>query len=212
MKHQYFTIARLTTALILAAPAGGFAQQPPAAPDAHAVIRQVLLRNPALSTFQSRVHVKVRMLNFPFIALDLDGTSYYKRPGNYEVVFDRVPGFASGLKHMFADIADPASWERDWNIAYAGQRSIDGRTMLELRMTKKDPSVNVSEEDAFVDAASYTIDRMEWHYFNGGSIVMSQTYRLAGAYWVVAQQHAEIHIPHVRAIADATYDPVLAQH
>jgi hypothetical protein len=187
------------------APLPAPAQQLPAS-DAHAVIRQILDRNPQLKTFQTRVHVRVRMLNFPFLSLGLDGTSYFKRPGNYEVIFDRVPGYASGIKRVFADIADPASWERDWNVKDAGVQNVDGRSLLELQMTKKIPSANVREADAFVDPSSYQVARMEWHYFNGGSIAMTQTYKDEGGYSVIASQHADIHIPHVRAVADAVYD------
>jgi len=180
MYSETISAVRLAAFLLISAPTIGFAQTS-SAPDAHAIIRQILERNPSLGSFQTRVHVRVRMLNFPFISLGLDGTSYYRRPDNYEVVFDRVPGYASGLKHVFADIADPASWERDWNVACTGLHSIDGRSLLQLQMTKKIP-------------------------FNGGSIVMTQTYKVEGSYWVIASQHADIQIPHVRAVADATYD------
>lgn len=205
MNSKTLSAVRLAAFLLISAPARGLAQTP-SAPDAHAIIRQILERNPSLASFQTRVHVRVRMLNFPFVSLGLDGTSYYRRPDNYEVVFDRVPGYASGLKHVFAHIADPASWERDWNVACTGLHAIDGRSLLQLQMTKKIPSPSVRETDAFVDPASFSIARMEWHYFNGGSIVMTQTYKVEGSYWVIASQHADIHIPHVRAVADATYD------
>jgi len=180
--------------------------QQTASPDAHAVIRQILARNPLLNSFQTRVHVQVRMLNFPFLSLGLEGTSYFKRPDGYEVVFDRVPRYASGLKRVFADIADPASWERDWNVKSAGVQIIDTRSLLELQLTKKIPSATLREADAFVDPGSFAIARMEWHYWSGGSIVMTQTYKDEGGYSVIASQHADIHIPHVRAVADATYD------
>ncbi len=204
MKQQYLTAARLAALIILAAQ-GEAPAQTPAPTDAQTVLRQVLQRNPSLLSFQARVHVRVRMLNFPFLGLHLDGTSYFKRPNNYEVVFDRVPGYASGLKHVFADIADPASWERDWNVTCAGVQNVDNTPLLELQMTKKTPS-NVREEDAFVDPASYAIVRMEWKYVNGGSITMTQSYKSEGAFTVIASQHADIHIPHVRAVADADYD------
>jgi hypothetical protein len=206
MKHLHRLTAPVSAALLIAAQASAIAQQSLPAPDTHAVIRQILERNPSLYSFQTRVHVRVRMLNFPFLSLGLDGTSYFKRPDNYEVVFDRVPGYAGGLKHVFADIADPASWERDWNVKCEGLQNVDNRALLELQMTKKVPSATLREADAFIEPSSYTIERMEWHYVNGGSISMTQTYKTEGAYVLIASQHADIHIPHVRAVADATYD------
>jgi L-asparaginase/Glu-tRNA(Gln) amidotransferase subunit D len=46
---------------------------------------------------------------------------------------------------------------------------------------------------------------MDWEYRNGGTIAMTQTYRQQGQFNVVSTQHADIRIPHVRAVADATY-------
>ncbi len=58
---------------------------------------------------------------------------------------------------------------------------------------------------AYIDPSTFQVARMDWHYRNGGEITMTQTYRQQGQYSVVAQQHLDIHIPHVRAVADATY-------
>jgi hypothetical protein len=46
---------------------------------------------------------------------------------------------------------------------------------------------------------------MEWHYYNGGTIAMSQDYAEVGGFSVIAAQHATIRIPYVHAAADATY-------
>jgi hypothetical protein len=48
--------------------------------DAHGVIERMSSRNPTLHSYRARVHVDVRMLNFPWLAPKLDGTSYFKRP------------------------------------------------------------------------------------------------------------------------------------
>ncbi|MGZ3520507.1 MAG: hypothetical protein ACXVAG_05895 [Vulcanimicrobiaceae bacterium] len=174
--------------------------------DGHAVIEKMLARNPSLHSFQARVHVDVRMLNFPFLSPKLDGTSYFKRPDNYEVVFDRVPGYAKGFQKLFADIGDPASWEKDQNITVdPGEHALNGHPVIYLRLTKKIHSDQLDYTLAMVNAANYQVEQMEWHYRSGGSIVMVQNFKSAGEYNVIASQHAEIHIPHVRAVADATY-------
>ena len=46
---------------------------------------------------------------------------------------------------------------------------------------------------------------MEWHYYNGGVISMSQEYQSVAGFMVLAKQHATIHIPFVHAAAEATY-------
>lgn len=186
---------------IVAAPA--VAQSP--VETAHGVIEKVEARNPSLKSFQARMHVDVRMLNFPFLSPKLDGTAYFKRPSNYEVVFDRVPSYAKGFKRLFADVGDAASWERDNNVALAGQNTLNGRQMIVLRLTKKVYSDQIDHADIFIDASSYQVAQMEWHYRNGGKIVMTQNYKTEGPFNVIATQHAEISIPHVHAVADANY-------
>lgn len=187
--------------LASAAPAGAA----PRPLDARIIVERILARNPSLRSFQAHLHVNIRMLNFPFFAPELDGTSYFKRPDNYEVVFDRVPPYAKGFAKMFDAIGDPAAWEADQNVTYAGQSSLGGRPMLELRMTKKVYSSILDYTLAYVDPSDYQVTRMEWHYRNGGTIVMTQSFKTEGAYSVIASQHATIDIPHIRAVADAIY-------
>ncbi len=72
-------------------------------------------------------------------------------------------------------------------------------------MTKKIHSDILDHTLVYVDPYDYTLLQMEWYYTSGGKITMSQQYRDAGLYAVVSSQHATINIPHVRAVADATY-------
>jgi outer membrane lipoprotein-sorting protein len=173
--------------------------------DAHSVVQKMLDRNPSLESYRARVHVDVRMLNFPFLAPKLDGTSYYRRPDRYEVIFDSVPGYAKGFQKLFDDVGDPAAWEKDQNLRLDGLTSIDGRPTIVLRLTKKIHSTILDHTLAYVDAASFTLTKMEWYYTSGGKITMSQQFGKQDGYWVPASQHATIDIPHVHAIADAKY-------
>jgi outer membrane lipoprotein-sorting protein len=172
---------------------------------ANAVLAGISARNPSLQSYQARVHVNVHMLNFPWLSPQLDGTSYFKRPASYEVVFDRVPSYAHGINKLFGDIDDVAAWEKDWNIVYDGVTTVDRRPLYALRMTKKIYSDQIADTVAYVDPSTYQVVRMDWHYRNGGIITMTQAYRQQGQYNIVASQHADIHIPHVHAVADATY-------
>jgi len=194
-------IGIVTTLGMLAAPA--VAQSP--SDTARGVIEKVEARNPSLKSYQTRLHVDVRMLNFPFLSPKLDGTAYFKRPSNYEVVFDRVPSYAKGFKRLFADVGDAAGWERENNVTLAGQSPLNGRLMIVLRLTKKIYSDQLDHADVYIDPASYQVAQMEWHYRNGGKIVMTQNYKTEGSFNVIATQHAEIQIPHVHAVADANY-------
>jgi hypothetical protein len=145
------------------------------------------------------------MLNFPFLAPKLDGTSYYKRPDYYEVVFDRMPGYARGFSRLFDDVGSPRAWEKNQNITVAGTALLAGHPMIVLRLTKKIHSDILDHTLAYVDPYSYALIQMEWYYTSGGKITMSQWYRTEGSYSLLSQQHATIDIPHVHAVADATY-------
>lgn len=195
-------------AIMLAVLATGASAMPAAAtdlPNPHVVVTRMADLNPSLQSYRARVHVDIRMLSFPFFAPKLDGTSYYRRPDTYEVVFDRVPSYAKGFERLFNDIGDPLRWEKDQNIALDGVRTIDGRETIVLRLTKKIHSTILDHTLAYVDAASYALTRMEWYYTSGGKITMTQQYGKQGTYWVPASQHADIEIPHVHAVADAHY-------
>lgn len=198
----------LVVAALGVGPAGGATQDfasftVPA--DARTVIARMTDRNPTLRSYRARVHVDVRMLNFPFLAPKLDGTSYFQRPDFYEVVFDRMPSYARGFSRLFDDVGSPRAWQKNQNVTIDGTAWLAGRPMIVLRMTKKIHSDILDHTLAYVDPYSYALVQMEWYYTSGGKIAMTQGYRLQGAYWLLAEQHATIDIPHVHAIADATY-------
>jgi hypothetical protein len=196
----------LVAAAVLAFTVGASPAPLPAdAVDAHEVIVRMLASNPSLASYRARVHVDLRMLNFPFLSPQLDGTTYFKRPDNYEVVFDRVPFYAKGFERIFDDVGDPASWERDNDIVLQGTRDLDGRPALVLYMTKKVYSTILDHAVAYVDPSTYELVRMEWHYRSGGSIVLRQWYRDAGGYNVISEQQVQVDIPHVRAVGTSTY-------
>lgn len=208
MMHRIKLCAGLALALGLASGAVGAADTSPA-PEQPAnpwtIVARMTERNPSLQSYRARVHVDVRMLNFPFLAPKLDGTEYYRRPDFYEVVFDRMPSYARGFSRLFDDIGNPRAWEKNQNITVDGTSWLHGRPTIVLRLTKKIHSDILDHTVAYVDAVDYSLLQMEWYYTSGGKITMTQQYRIEGAYSVLSQQHATIDIPHVHAVADASY-------
>ncbi|MBV8530563.1 MAG: hypothetical protein JO104_04545 [Candidatus Eremiobacteraeota bacterium] len=198
-----FALAGLCTVALGAAPANDGI---PAKPfDARAIVQRMADRNPTLASYRARVHVDVRMLNFPFLAPKLDGTSYFKRPDLYVVVFDRMPSYARGFQRLFNDVGSPKAWEKDQNVTVDGIAWLQGRQTIVLRLTKKIHSDILDHTLAYVDPATYALVQMEWYYTSGGKITMSEQYRAQGMYSLLSAQHATIDIPHVHAIADASY-------
>jgi hypothetical protein len=205
MKFLRFSLPLCVT-LATASAGVSAADSPAVAPtNAWTVLTKMAQRNPTLASYRARVHVDIRMLNFPFLAPKLDGTSYYKRPDYYVVVFDRMPGYARGFQRLFDDIGNPQAWEKNQFVTLAGTSSVDGRPAMVLRLTKKIHSDILDHTLAYVDIASYALLKMEWYYTSGGKITMMQYYRTEGNYSVLAQQRGTIDIPHVHAIAYATY-------
>jgi hypothetical protein len=172
--------------------------------DPAAILAKVEERNPSLNTYQGRLHVDLRMTSFPFLMQHLDGTTYYKRPSNYEVVFDRVPALAKGFDKMFTDIGDPANWEKRFHITYEGERDYNGRKDVELRLVQRVRGM-IDHETVLIDPGSWTIDSIRYDYYNGGHITMTQTFRQVGGYSMLAEQNAEIAIPYAKAVAHGTY-------
>ncbi len=175
-------------------------------PSAQEVLEKMMARNAGLNSYTARVHVDLRMKTFPFFAPKLDGTSYYKRPDKSEVVFDSVPSYAKGFQKLFNDVADPMGWQADQNIALQGVSSLNGRPMIVLILTKKIHSDILDHTTVYVDPGSYELMQMEWHYTNGGIIVMKQFYRTEDGFSVVAQQHVDINY-RVHAVGDSQYAP-----
>lgn len=198
-KH-FAPLALALAAVATTVPAG--AQAPL---DAQTIMQRIELRNPSLQSFQARVHVNVHMLSFPWLSPKLDGTSYFKRPDNYEVVFDRTPSYARGIDKLFGDIGDPAAWVKDSDIVFDGTQTVDGHPLLALRMTKKIYSDQIKDSVAYIDPATYQVVRMDWHYRNGDNITMTQTFKDQGQYNVIATQHADIRRSRIHAVADSTF-------
>ncbi len=193
--------ATVAAALVLALPATASA---PPATEPGTILARVIERNPSLTSYQGRMHVNLRLISFPFIAQHLDATTYYKRPSNYEVVFDRVPGYAKGFEKLFADVGDPSSWERRFVVSYAGESEFHGRKDAALRLVQRVRGM-IDHETVLVDTAAGTIDQIRYDYYNGGHITMTQAFANVAGYTMLASQDAEIEIPHVRAVAHGDY-------
>lgn len=196
------TAAVLAGALALAAvPALAAAPEPT---DPSAILATVIERNPNLSSYQGRLHVDLRLTSFPFLRQHLDATTYYKRPSNYEVVFDRVPGYAKGFEKLFADVGDPSSWAKRFTLGFEGESEFHGHKVAQLRLVQKVRGM-IDHETVLVDTAAGTVDQIRYDYYNGGHITMTQRFSNVGGYTMLAGQDAEIAIPHVRATAHGDY-------
>jgi hypothetical protein len=200
-------LARLTAATFAAViafvglPAGAASD---GVTDPTAIIARVVERNPTLNSYQGRLHVDLRMTSFPFYRTTLDGATYYKKPSNYEVAFDRVPRLAKGFEKMFTDIGDASNWEKRFVVTYQGQTDYNGRKDLELRLVQRVRGM-IDHETVLVDPGAWAIDSIRYDYYNGGHITMTQSFRQIGGYSMPSEQTAEIAIPYAKAVVRGTY-------
>jgi hypothetical protein len=172
--------------------------------DPNVILERVNERNPNLSSYQSRLHVDIRLISFPYIGQHLDGSTYFKRPANYEVVFDRVPSYAKGFEKLYSDVGDPSNWDRRFVITYSGERPFENRTDIELYMVQRVRGM-IDHETVLIDPNAWTIDQIRYDYYNGGTITMTQHFSDIAGYTMLSSQTADIKIPHIRAIANGTY-------
>jgi hypothetical protein len=168
------------------------------------ILARVVERNPTLTSYQGRLHVDLRMTSFPFYRTTLDGTTYYKKPANYEVTFDRVPRLAKGFEKMFTDIGDASNWEKRFVVSYEGHAEYNGRKDIELRLVQRVRGM-IDHETVLVDPEAWAIDSIRYDYYNGGHITMTQTFRQVGSYSMPSEQTAEIAIPYAKAVVHGTY-------
>ncbi len=172
--------------------------------DPAAIIARVIERNPNLASYQGRLHVDIRLSSFPFIREHLDATTYYQRPSNYEVVFDKLPSYARGFGKLYTDVGDPANWESRFVITNSGDVPFEQHQDIALTLVQRVRGM-IDHETVLVDPSTWSIDQIRYDYYNGGSITMSQSFRDIGGYRLLISQRADIKIPHVHAVAYGTY-------
>ncbi len=173
-------------------------------PSALQLVQNVVAGTAAVQSYQASMSVDIHLRSFPYISQHLDGTTYFKRPDNFEVVFRSVPSYAKGFDKLYSDIDDPSDWDRHFNMSLVGEREFGGHRDVVVRLVQKVRGM-IDHEDVAIDPATWHIDEMEWFYYNGGFISMSQEYENVGGFSVLSKQHATIHIPFVHAAADAVY-------
>jgi hypothetical protein len=192
----------VTTAGAWPARAASPTEVEPTAPAA--ILARVMERNPNLSSYQGRLHVEIRLISFPFIRQHLDATTYYKRPSNYEVVFDKLPSYARGFEKLYTDIGDPSNWEKRFVITTMGDTTFNNHRDVALYMVQRVRGM-IDHETVFIDPSTWAIEQIRYDYYNGGSITMSQSFERVGSYMLLVSQRADIRVPHVRAVANGTY-------
>ena len=168
------------------------------------IIANLVTRNSALTTFQAHIAIRLHS-GIPFLNPTMEGTTYFKRPDRYEVVFTKAPSYAKPFENLYSDIGDPAVWYKKFAFAVVDPRKYEGHEDIVLRLIERVRG-NIDHEDVLVDPRRWVIDEMDYAYYSGGHITVQQTYQTRGGFSLLETQHAVIAMPPFpRARADATY-------
>lgn len=146
------------------------------------------------------LHVKLKV--FPFIALKLKGSSFYKRPGLYRFAFRGVPRAVDNFQNIAYDLGNPSVWGAKYTMALL-RPSAPGQDAI-VRLTPKKRGM-VKALDVSIDGTTGHMDSAVWSRFDSGTITLHQRYAAVGDKVIVSHQEATIAIPHMRAELVADY-------
>lgn len=173
--------------------------------DPNAIVTQLTQRMDAVSSYSAHIRLNVQLHSFPYLAANVDGTTSYKRPGQYNVTFNSVPALADAFKNVSGDIGDPAAWHGKYNVSIDPSNATAGDNTAVLRLTEKAKG-QIDHVLAYVDLPSRTVTRMDWFYVNGGRISMEQHFAPVQGVLLVDTQAADIDMPGYKATAQAVFD------
>jgi len=189
--------AALVAGLIAAKPACADSSAIPA--DATAVIGALTARTASVGGYSADITLHVALHSFPFLHLTITGRTTYQQPGRYAVTLKTLPAIARALRSVSGDAGDPVVWSRRYYVTVDPGVQAPSGTIV-LRMTQKVHG-QIDHVEAYVDAASMTISRIEWYYRTGGHIFVDEHYAMVGTALMVDHQGADIDMPGIRASA-----------
>jgi hypothetical protein len=154
--------------------------------------------------YSADVDLHVKLHTFPFLGLAVHGTSSFRRPGFYHFQLSNLPKIAAKFDDLNYDLGDPTAWPLRFDVSLAPQSTDD---VPVLRLVPKKRGL-VRALDIVTDAKGARILKATWTRYDGGRIVLEQTYAAIGSADIVTAQHATIDIPHIRGEVSADYTNV----
>jgi hypothetical protein len=144
---------------------------------------------------------------FPFIAMTLNGSTAYQRPGIYKFSFQGFPLVARQFEKMNFDLGDPKAWPERYDVA----RLPDTRAgSAVLRLTPKSSHV-VRYIDITVDPSKGHITQAQWSRYDNGTLTLNQCYTQLGSNEVVSRTQAAVAIGAIKANLDIEFGDFVVQ-
>ncbi|HET9029296.1 MAG TPA: hypothetical protein VFN49_03900 [Candidatus Aquilonibacter sp.] len=153
-----------------------------------------------LHSYTATLRAHVVLTTFPFLSTDLEGTYYHKDPDrNTLKITSGLPAIAQQFGTLYPKIVPPAHWADVFTVEKTGDDGIVTR----FKLTPKGEG-NVQSIDAVVDDKRATLTSMTWHYSNGGSAVMNNTWGTQHGYLVVTGQTGTVDEPQYKGTITST--------
>jgi hypothetical protein len=184
----------LIAAITLVMPSGSRA----ATPGAQTLMALIEAADPSLQTYRADIEFSVGLHTFPFLHKTVHGETFFKRPSRMEIVFADLPAFAQSFKNLYIGLGTPSDWEKKFEIDVAQEQLPNGKSLPHLVLTPRKTDRRLQHVEVFIDPASSLPNRIIWRY-KDGRIEMNQDIVEVNGHNVVANQHADIHLPGVHA-------------
>jgi outer membrane lipoprotein-sorting protein len=170
------------------------------APDAEALLAQMMNADPALQSYRANVEFSVGLYSFPFLRKTVHGEAFFKRPGHVQLVFSDLPAIAQRFRQVYVGLGSPAEWQRKFDIS-ASEATVGGQTVPKLTLTPK-VDRRLKRVDVYLDPRSSLPTTFVWRY-SDGTIRMTQQIVEVDGHSVVTAQAADIKLPGVHAFVNS---------
>ena len=173
----------------------------PARADDDLLVRAAAV-NPNLHSYTATLHAHVALKTFPYLATDLTGTYYHKNPNKDKLdITSGLPGLAKQFNKLYPHFVSPAQWNDIFEVTKSGD---DGNATTYKLVPRKQG--NIDHIDAAISDKAATVTSMTWHYDNGGTAVMNNTYSMVGGNEVVTAQTGSVDEPSYKGDITTTLD------
>lgn len=187
---------------LFAAAIAAFAAFPASGRAGDDLLARAVAVNPNLRAYSATLHAHVALTSFPFISTDLTGTYYHKDPNKDKLdITSGLPGIAKQFSKLYPHFVNP----QQWNEVFLVTRSGDDGTTTTYRLVPRKQG-NIDHIDAGISDKNATVSSMEWHYYNGGSAAMKNTYSLVNGEVVVTAQVGSVDEPSYKGNITSTLD------
>jgi hypothetical protein len=146
--------------------------------------------NPTLNSYTASAQLSARLHAVISVHKTFGGTVYYLRP-NRKIAFQNVPASLSKFKDLVSSTPSYVQATEQYTITPL----TDDGTLSKYTLFPKKSDSRVKSVDVAIDDNSALLQRAQWHYTNGGSLAVDQTYENVGIYRLPSKANVSARFP-----------------